>query len=205
MVESHRVVTGRGLFCAADDGHRGFWKETEPACGFDPHAPLVNPRVVSKRSNLGLDRPENPGDLGVRPLQVFGRADPKRHGGDSEFAAPQEHLVELLRSQLVGPTWVEKSLLTRITAVAVENEPDMAGHRSRAEPSTQPALIELIEEVRHARSVIGSPSRPNTSSAVSGKERYWRQSPTDLSSRDWGNRPYSARRKAGLSERPRSM
>ena len=169
MVSSHRVVVSRCIFCFADYGHRGQWEETEAARGFDPHASLVNPGVLSKRSNLGLDRSENPRNLGVRSFQVFGRADPQRHGGDAEFVAPQEHLVELLRAHLVGSTWIGEPLLTRIAPVAVENEADMFGHRSGADLSAKPMLIELIEEVRHARCVIDSLSRPDISGSVSRK------------------------------------
>ena len=41
-------------------------------------------------------------------------------------------------------------MLTRIAPVAVENEADMFGHKSRVDLSTQSALIQPIEDVRHA-------------------------------------------------------
>ena len=58
QVES--VVISRRLFCLSDDGDGGRWEKTEAARGFDPHASLVNPGILSKRSNLSLDRSENP-------------------------------------------------------------------------------------------------------------------------------------------------
>jgi len=82
--------------------------------------------------------------------RFVGRAHPKRHCGDAEFVAPQEHLIELLRAHFVGSTWIGESLLARVTPVAIENEADMFGHKSGADLSTQSALIQPIEEVRHA-------------------------------------------------------
>jgi hypothetical protein len=58
-------------------------------------------------------------------------------------------------------------LLTRIAPVAIENEADMFGHRSGADLSAKPVLIELIEEVRHARCVTSSRLRPDISGAGS--------------------------------------
>ena len=62
--------------------------------------------------------------------------------------APQEHLIELLRAHFVGSTWICESLLAaRNAEVAIQNEADMFGYsRSGADLSTEPKLIELIEE-----------------------------------------------------------
>jgi hypothetical protein len=46
----------------------------------------------------------------------------------------------------------------------------MFGHKSGADLSTQSALIQPIEEVRHAKCVTGSRSGPDISDAVSRKK-----------------------------------
>ena len=46
----------------------------------------------------------------------------------------------------------------------------MFGHKSGADLSTQSALIQPIENVRHATCVTGSRSGPDISDAVSRKE-----------------------------------
>ena len=106
----------------------------------------------------------------------FGRnpVSPSRRAGafkprGCRLVAPEEHLVELLCPHLVSSNRIGEPLLERVAAIAVENEADMSGHRSGADLSTQPVLIELIEEARHARRGIGSRSRPDISVAVSRK------------------------------------
>jgi hypothetical protein len=96
----------------------------------------------------------------------------------AELVSSASHLIELLRAHFVGSTWIGESLLARVTPVAIENEADMFGHKSGADLSTQSALIQPIEDVRHAKCVTGSRSGPDISDAVSRKKG-------DQSVNDW--------------------
>jgi hypothetical protein len=89
----------------------------------------VDRRILGQSADLRLDRREDVRDLGLRSSQVVDRAYPKRYGRDSEINAPSEHVVELLRAEIVGCSGMGEAVLAGVASVAIKDDPDMARNR----------------------------------------------------------------------------
>jgi hypothetical protein len=103
--------------------------------------------IVCKGGELFLNRSQNAGHLPGGAFQVPGRADPERYSRDFQGNAPIQHVIELLCAKRIELVRIHDASASTEAAVAVQDDPDVARHRSLAQLSDQTALVDAVEKL----------------------------------------------------------
>jgi len=91
------------------------------------------------------------------PVEVVGAQQPQGDDLDPHLLGPPEELLDLVRAALVSLRGPEAHGLGP-TPVAVEDDTHVVGHRGRVDARSQPALVDVVEEVVACHAVfLGAP------------------------------------------------
>src|SRR5207253_11443186 len=98
-----------------------------------------------------VDCSKDTGNLGLRSLEVLGGKDPECHRGDTQFGAPVQNIVKLLRATLIDFTWVAQASLASMAAISIQDDANVARHRPLFELIQEPALVNPIKKTQQRR------------------------------------------------------
>ena len=117
-------MCGGRRFRLAQHGDRRRRQELQPPHGSHANAAATGRRISGQGGDLELDRRENAGDL-ARIASDIDRTYPKRDRRNVKFGGPRKHVVELFGADARGFTRVDKAMFTSISAIAIEDDPDV--------------------------------------------------------------------------------